>query len=342
MQNKHDTLILVTGGTGFIGSYLIRLLVKNGYRVRALRRANSPMDLVQEVAGQVEWVEADVTDIVGLEDAFAGVTHVCHCAAMVSFHPRDVRRMMDINVEGTANIVNLCLHFGVQKLVYVSSIAAFGRSKERPNLDENSKWIQSKGNSQYAISKYQSEQEVWRGDAEGLPVAIVNPSVVLGSGFWNVGSGRIFKQLYDGLKFWSIGNTGFVDVRDVAQFMLLLLENDIRGERYILNAQNMSFRDLFFTAADAIGAKRPFIKVTPLLAQVAWRVEWLKEKITGAEPVVTRESATASVSSYYYDNTKSLTLPGFSYRPIEQTVRETGAQFLEATKDGFRARVLPL
>lgn len=341
-MTKDNALILVTGGTGFIGSYLIRLLVKNGYRVRALRRAGSPIDLVREVADRVEWVEADVTDIVALEDAFAGVTHVCHCAAMVSFHPRDAERMMNINVEGTANIVNLCLHFGVQKLVHVSSIAAFGRSKERPNLDESCKWIQSKGNSRYAISKYQSEQEVWRGDAEGLPVAIVNPSVVLGSGFWNLGSGRIFKQLYDGLKFWSVGRTGFVDVRDVAQFMLLLLESDIKGERYILNAQNLPFRELFFMAADAIGAKQPFIRVTPLLAQVAWRVEWLKEKITGAEPVVTKESATASVSSYYYANAKSLTIPGFSYRPLEQTVQETGAQFLEAVKDGFGARVLPL
>lgn len=341
-MTKDNALILVTGGTGFIGSYLIRLLIKNGYRVRALRRAGSPMDLVQEVAGQVEWVDADVTDIVALQDAFKGVTHVCHCAAMVSFHPRDVQRMMNINVEGTANIVNLSLDHGVQKLIHISSIAAFGRSKERPNLDENSKWVQSKGNSQYAISKYRSEQEVWRGHAEGLPVAILNPAVVLGSGFWNIGTGRMFKQLHDGLKFWSVGNTGFVDVRDVAHFMLLLLESDINGERFVLNAQNTPFRDLFFMAADAIGAKRPFIKVTPLLAEVAWRVEWLKEKITGAEPVVTKESATASVSSYFYANAKSLTVPGFAYRPLEQTVRETGAQFAEATKNGFAAKVLPI
>lgn len=341
-MTKDNALVLVTGGTGFIGSYLIRLLIKNGYRVRALRRAGSPMDLVQEVADRVEWVDADVTDIVTLQDAFTGVTHVCHCAAMVSFHPRDVQRMMNINVEGTANIVNFSLDYGVQKLIHISSIAAFGRSKERPNLDEKCQWVQSKSNSQYAISKYRSEQEVWRGHAEGLPVAILNPAVVIGSGFWNIGTGRMFKQLYDGLKFWSVGNTGFVDVRDVAQFMLLLLENDINGERFILNAQNTPFRDLFFMAADAIGAKRPFIKVTPLLAEVAWRVEWLKEKITGAEPVVTRESATASVSSYYYANAKSLTVPGFSYRPLDQTVRETGAQFAEAAKNGFAARVLPV
>jgi nucleoside-diphosphate-sugar epimerase len=341
-MTKDNALVLVTGGTGFIGSYLIRLLIKNGYRVRALRRAGSPMDLVQEVADRVEWVDADVTDIVTLQDAFTGVTHVCHCAAMVSFHPRDVQRMMNINVEGTANIVNFSLDYGVQKLIHISSIAAFGRSKDRPNLDEKCQWVQSKSNSQYAISKYRSEQEVWRGHAEGLPVAILNPAVVIGSGFWNIGTGRMFKQLYDGLKFWSVGNTGFVDVRDVAQFMLLLLENDINGERFILNAQNTPFRDLFFMAADAIGAKRPFIKVTPLLAEVAWRVEWLKEKITGAEPVVTRESATASVSSYYYANAKSLTVPGFSYRPLDQTVRETGAQFAEAAKNGFAARVLPV
>lgn len=341
-MNKDNALVLVTGGTGFIGSYLIRLLIKNGYRVRALRRANSPMDLVQQVAGQVEWVDADVTDIMALEEAFTGVTHVCHCAAMVSFHPRDVQQMMNINVEGTANIVNLALDHGVQKLIHVSSIASFGRSKERPNIDETCNWIPGKGNSQYAVSKYQSEQEVWRGNAEGLPVAIVNPAVVLGSGFWNIGTGRMFKQLHDGLKFWSVGRTGFVDVRDVAQFMLLLLERDISGERYILNAQNTPFRDLFFMVADAIGAKRPFIKVTPLLAEVAWRVEWLKEKITGAEPVVTKESAQSSVSSYDYTNEKSLTVPGFTYRPLEQTVRETAEQFVDASKNGFGARVLPV
>jgi len=327
--------ILVTGATGFVGSYLVRLLVGRGYAVRGLRRANSPMDLVGEVAGQVEWVEADVTDLVALEDAFAGITHVFHCAAMVSFHPKDVPRMRQVNVEGTANMVNLALDFGVQHFIHVSSIAAFGRSKARPNLDENSKWIQSKGNSQYAISKYLSEQEVWRAHAEGLPAAIVNPSVILGSGFWDVGSGRMFKQVYQGLKFWSIGHTGVVDVRDVAQFMLVLLEKKITGERFILNARNISFRDLFFNVADALGAKRPFVKVTPLLAELAWRVEWLKEKLLGTEPIVTKESARASISSFQYNNAKSLTVPGFTYRPLEETIEETAGQFLASAQDGL-------
>jgi nucleoside-diphosphate-sugar epimerase len=337
---KNDSLILVTGGTGFLGSYMIRLLVQKGYKIRALHRASSQMDLVKEVADRVEWAEADVTDIVALEDAFQGVTHVMHCAAISSFHPRDAERLRRTNVEGTANVVNLALDFGIQKLVHVSSIAAFGRSKDRPRLDETSKWAQSGGNTRYAISKYQSEQEVWRAHVEGLPVAIVNPAVILGSGFWDAGSPRFFSQIDKGLKFWPVGRSGFVDVRDVAQFMLHLLESDISGERYILSAQNTTYRELFGMIADALGAKPPSVKVTPLLAEVAWRVEWLKEKLLGAEPVVTKESARSSVSSFYYENAKSLSIPGFQYRPLEQTIRETATQYLEAKKEGIRPKVL--
>lgn len=339
---KQDNLILVTGGTGFLGSYLIRLLVKKGYRVRALRRASSRMDLLQEAASKSEWVEGDVTDMVSLEDAFQGVTHVMHCAAISSFHPRDARRLTQINVEGTANVVNLALETGVRKLIHVSSIAAFGRSKERTHLDEQSKWVQSKGNTRYAVSKYLSEKEVWRAYAEGLPVAIVNPAVILGSGFWDAGSPRFFSQIDQGLKFWPVGRSGFVDVRDVAQFMLLLLERDINGERFILNAQNIAYRELFGMIAEALEAKPPSIKVTPLLAEVAWRVEWLKEKLLGLEPVVTKESARSSVSVFYYDNSRSLSMPGFQYRPLEQTVRETAQQYLESKKEGLVAKVLPI
>jgi dihydroflavonol-4-reductase len=333
-----DNLVLVTGGTGFLGSYLLRYLVERGHRLRALRRPGSSMDLV---ADGVEWVEADVTDLIALEDAMQGVTQVCHCAAMVSFHPRDVTRMMQVNVEGTANLVNLSLDMGVRRFVHASSIAAIGRSKERPRLTEASPWVQSRENSQYAISKYRSEQEVWRGHAEGLAAAIVNPAIILGSGFWDTGSNRFFRQLHQGLKFSPVGRSGFVDVRDVARFMALLLESDISGQRYILNAQNIPYRDFFRLAAAALRVAPPPIPVGPLLAEAAWRVEWLKEKILGTAPVVTRESARASVSQFYYQNDKSRSVFNFDYLPLEQTIRETAAQFLEASKDGFRPRVLP-
>lgn len=335
-------IILVTGGTGFLGSYLIRLLIRKGYTVRALRRHNSPMDLVADVANQVEWVEADITDIIALEDAMQGVSYVMHCAAMVSFHPRDVTRMMQINVEGTANLVNLSLEMGVKRFIHVSSIASIGRTKERPQLDEKAKWVQSSGNSQYAISKYQGEQEAWRGHAEGLSVAIVNPAIVLGSGFWNIGSAKFFKQISDGLKFSPVGRSGFVDVRDVAQFMVLLLESEVSGDRFILNAENTLYRDFFKMIAGALGAKVPPIPVTPFLAEVAWRVEWLKEKLLGVDPMVTKETARSSVSSFYYSNEKSRAAFDFEYRPLEKTIQEIGAQFLEARQNGLKPLTLPL
>lgn len=340
--DKNTDLLLVTGGTGFIGSYLLRLLVNCGYRVRALKRNNSPMDLVQDIAGRVEWVEGDVTDVVSLEDAFAGVTHVLHCAAISSFHPRDAERLARINVDGTANVVNIALETDVKKLIHVSSIAAFGRSKERPRMDESSHWIQSSGNTRYAVSKYQSEQEVWRAHAEGLPVAIVNPAIVLGSGFWDAGSPRFFTQIDQGLKFWPAGRSGFVDVRDVVHFMLHLLESDIDGKRFILSAGDMPFRELFNQIAAELKVPPPSIKITPLLAEVAWRVEWLKEKLLGLEPVATKESARSSVSSYFYDNARSLSVFGFQYRSLEETIRETAGQYLEAKTEGLKAKVLPL
>ncbi len=337
---QKDSLVLVTGATGFVGSYLIRSLLQKGMRVRALRRKNSRLDLLAGVADKVEWIQADVTDTGALEDAFEGVTHVCHCAAIVSFHPKDADKMLKVNVEGTANIVNLCLDFGVKKLVYVSSIAALGRATNRPHLDESCKWVESKDNSRYAISKYGAEMEVHRGIAEGLSVAIVSPSVIVGSQYWDEGMAGFFKKIDQGLKFCPSGGSGFVDVRDVVRFMTLLLESDISGERYILNSDNLSHKQFFGMIARELGAVPPPVTVGPLLAEVAWRVEWLKEKILGVTPMVTRESARASVTNYTYGNEKSRSVFGFEYLTMEQTVRDTARQFLEAKREGFVLKFL--
>ncbi|HLP96067.1 MAG TPA: SDR family NAD(P)-dependent oxidoreductase [Saprospiraceae bacterium] len=337
---QKDALVLVTGATGFVGSYLLRLLLKKGWKVRALRRKNSQMALVADIADRVEWREADVTDMGALEDAFEGVTHVCHCAALVSFHPKDADKMMKINVEGTANIVNLCLDFGVKRLVHVSSIAALGRTPKRKHLDETSKWVESPHNSRYAISKFRAEMEVQRGVAEGLSAAMVNPSVVVGSKDWEEGMSGFFKKIDQGLKFCPSGGSGFVDVRDVVRFMVHLLESEYNGERYILNVDNLSHRDFFRMIADELGVKPPPVTVGPFLAEVAWRVEWLKEKILGATPMVTRESARASVTHYTYGNEKSLSVFGFTYTPFPKTVHEVAQQYLEAKKEGYAVKVL--
>jgi nucleoside-diphosphate-sugar epimerase len=337
---EQNSLVLVTGATGFVGSYLIRLLLQKGYKVRGLRRTSSSMSFLDGVAEQVEWAEADVCDLGALEDAFQGVTHVFHGAAMVSFHPKDARKMMKINVEGTKNIVNCCIDFGVKRLVHVSSIAALGRTANRPHLDENCKWVESKQNSRYALSKYAAEMEVQRGIAEGLSAAIVSPSVIVGSKDWEEGMSGFFKKIDEGLKFCPSGGSGFVDVRDVVQFMVQLMESDISGERYILNSDNLSHRQFFGMIATELGVAPPPVTVGPLLAEVAWRVEWLKEKILGTTPLATKESARASVTNFTYGNEKSRSVFGFEYRPIGQTIRETAAQYLEAKKEGYGVKIL--
>jgi len=337
---QKDSLVLVTGATGFVGSYLTRLLVQKGWRVRALRRKSSNLTLLADVADKVEWMEADITDLGALEDAFEGVTHVCHCAAVVSFHPKDGGKMLKINVEGTKNIVNLCLDFEIKRLVHISSIAALGRTPNRPHLDENCKWIESKGNSRYALSKYGAEMEVQRGIAEGLSAAIVSPSVIVGSGNWEDGMAGFFKKIDEGLKFCPSGGSGFVDVRDVVRFIALLLESDISGERYILNSENLSHRQFFGMIAQELAVSPPPITVGPFLAEVAWRVEWLKEKILGTTPMATKESARASVTYYTYGNEKSRSVFGFEYLTMEQTVRDTAKQYLAAKREGYAVKFL--
>lgn len=325
--------ILLTGATGFLGAQVLRILVQKNYDVRALKRPNSRMDLVADIADKATWMDMDINDS-ALEDAFEGITHVCHCAAVVSFHPKDVRRMMQVNVEGTANLVNLALDFGVEKFVHTSSIAALGRSKDRTHLDESSKWENSPLNTQYAISKYYAEQEVWRGEAEGLNVAIINPTMVIGPGYWNENTARFFKQIYEGLKFCPTGASGFVDVRDVADFMVRLLESDINGQRYVLCGENTSYRAFFDAIAQQLNVPAPSITVAPWLAEIAWRVEWLKEAFTGATPMVTKESARSSVSRFTYGNQKSLAaFPDFRYRPLSESIAYTAARFLADVKN---------
>ncbi len=340
IKNKQ---ILVTGGTGFLGSYLLRYLVREGYtRVRALRRATSTMDLVAEVADKIEWVESDVLDTFSLEDAMQDVQLLYHCAAVVSFDPQDYDQMRQINVDGTANVVNAALAAGVEKMVHVSSIAAIGRMKNQPQVSEQTKWERSNHNSEYAISKYLSENEVWRGMVEGLNVAVVNPSVILGSGRWDENALKFFKMVWKNFPFYTKGTTGFVDVRDVARFMLLLMESEVSGERYILNGENLTYQTVFNEIALHLNKKPPSIQVNPLIQQIAWRVEWLRSKLFGGRPFITRETAATALRSYFYENEKSRTDFDFEYTPIRQTIAETCRQFREAAATEFESKVLPL
>ncbi len=333
--------ILVTGGTGLLGSYLLRKLILDGHtRIRALKRPTSQLHLVQDIKDQIEWVECDILDVIGLEDAMQGVAQVYHCAAVVSFKSSERKKMKHINVNGTANVVNAALDANISKMVYVSSIAAIGRSLKNPIVRENQKWENSTINTAYAKTKYLAEKEVWRGVAEGLNVAIINPSVILGSGVWKSGSTQIFHEIWKGLKFFPEGQTGFVDVRDVVQLMIKMMESDVSAERFIANGANLAFKDFFEKIAASVQKPAPNIPVNAFIRGVAWRAEWLKSKIYGSSPMITKETAMISSKSFSFENTKSTRTFDFQYRPIDETIQAIGAQLIEASKKQFHPILL--
>ncbi len=336
--------ILVTGGTGLVGAYLLQYLVGQGFmNIKATKRASSNMDLVASFSSKITWLEGDVLDVFFLEDAFEDVEYVFHCAAMVSFDSKEAAQMLHTNVEGTANVVNACLAENVKKMIHVSSIAALGRSKKMNDdklIDEKSKFQDNTYYSQYALSKYLSEQEVWRGSAEGLNMAIVNPSIVLGSGFWNQSSTALFKTVWYGLKYYPIGSTGFVDVRDVARFMALLMESEIQDERFILNAKNLSYQSYFSLVANAIGKNPPSILIKPWLNALVWRFEWLRAKLLGRKPMVTKETAHTSAQKTSFDNQKSIHAFDFQYINIEDTIQDIGKDFKAAAQNGWKPNLL--
>lgn len=318
-------MVLVTGGAGLVGKELITQLLAKGKQVRAIynKTALGAFD-----ASRVEQLQCNILDVVGLEEAMAGIEEVYHCAAIVTFNPKRKMEMFKINVEGTANVVNAALDAGVKKMVYVSSVAALGRIREDELINETMNWTEETSNSSYGQSKYLAELEVWRGIGEGLNAVMVNPVVILGDGDWNSGSSQIFKNVYKEFPWYSDGTTGFVDVRDVAAAMIQLMEADINAQRFILSATNRSFHELFNLVANAFGKKPPHKKVTPFIAKIVWRLEALKSKFTGQDPLITKETARTAMAKVNFDNSKlTKFLPQFSYRKIEDTVSYSCALF---------------
>jgi dihydroflavonol-4-reductase len=328
-------MVLVTGGTGFLGSYLIKELIQKNYFVRAIRRNTSrvPFYISHDILDKVEWVEGDILDPVSLEDAMEGVDAVIHCAALVSFHKKDKNQIYPVNVQGTANVVNTALEKNIQRLVHVSSVAALGRTKVSSHVNEEKKWQENKNNTHYAISKYKAEMEVWRGVGEGLQAIVVNPSTFLGYGDWTTSSCRIFKSVYDGFAWYTTGINGFVDVEDVARAIVLLMESNISDQKFIANGDNWSFQQLFNTIADSFGKSRPRRQAHPLLINVVRKIEEMKSLFADSKPLLTKESARIANSHTFFDSDKLLkALPGFSFTPLQETIERACKKYLNAIK----------
>jgi dihydroflavonol-4-reductase len=324
-------MILVTGATGLVGSHLIYSLLQAHDTVVALCRPTSDKALVKKVLryyaddvdtifNRIQWREADLLDVYALQDVFDGITHVYHCAAIVSFNPAEADRTILENTQSTANLVNVCLHHKITKFIHVSSVAALGRAGKKSLISENTQWTPSKHNSAYAKSKYKSELEVWRGQQEGLDMAIVNPGIILGPGDWSQGSPALVKKIADGFKYYTLGTNGYVDVRDVVAIMIQLMTSDIKNDRFILVAENLSYKKIFDLMAEALGVKAPYAKAEAWQAALVWRAEWLRTKIFGGKPLITSETARSAQATYFYENNKVRKALDFTFVPIAETI----------------------
>ncbi|MCK9203749.1 MAG: NAD-dependent epimerase/dehydratase family protein [Bacteroidales bacterium] len=332
-------MILVTGGTGLLGSHLLFDLVQSGKPVRAIKRKNSDTNMVakifsyyipdaRDLASEIQWVEADLLDFGAMEDALEGITEIYHAGAVVSFYPKDHKAMLKVNIEGTANLVNQAIDHKVEKFCYVSSVATMGRAENNGLTSEETYWVTSRKNSVYSISKYGAEREVWRGMEEGLKAVIINPSVILGPGFWNDNSG-LFRLVWEGLKYYTQGVNGYVDVRDIVKAMTGLMDNNIFGQRFICSSENVSYKDFFTMIAKYLHKPAPSVNVPMALTSLAWRVETIRAFLTGSKPEVTREMAITTTQKYTYTHEKLCQTLNFKFRPVEESIREICGFFLQ-------------
>jgi len=325
-------MVLVTGSTGLVGAYLLLELTALGVRVRALYRPGSDRSRVERLFRHygreadlrlIDWAEGDVTDIPSIDEALVGVKQVYHCAAVVSFSPKERAYMHKVNVEGTANVVNCCLAKDGVRMCHVSSVAAIGRKGTVDPIDEETAWTESEHNSEYGRSKHAAEMEVWRGMEEGLDAYIVNPCIIIGAGAGAKSTERIFTQIDEGLRFYGPGINAFVDVRDTVRAMRLLMETRTKNERFILAAGTYPFKALFDLMADALGRPRTERLLDRRMAELAWRMFALQGFFTGRAPLITRETMRTAFGTSVYNNSKLLdALPGFAYRDLPATVKD--------------------
>ncbi len=323
-------MILVTGGTGLIGSHLLFHLISNGNKVRSNYRTKESIDKVHNVFGyytdnpsdlveQIDWVRADITNLGGLDSLFDGIYQVFHCAALISFDPKDFKALERTNVEGTANIVNLSLKHKVKKLCYVSSIAAIGPSLKQKEITEETEWLETKA-SVYGITKYEAELEVWRASQEGLSVVIVNPGVVIGPGFWKSGSGTFFSYAAKGKKYYIPGGTGFVSVHDVIKAMTMLMASEIKTERFILVGQNMTYGELFKKIAPKLGVEPPDRKVSKFMLELFWRLDWARSHLFGKRRRLSRIMAKGLYQQQIYSNRKIRSQLDFTFVDLDKAI----------------------
>lgn len=338
-------MILVTGGTGLVGSHLLLELLKAGNNVRAIHRKQSDLQAVKKVFSyyisseeteflfkNIEWMEANLNDIVALSEAFEDITTVYHCAALISFDPADKKQLRKINIEGTANIVNLCISSNIKKLCYISSIATMELSPGGEEITENFTWFPETDHSEYAISKHGAEIEVWRASQEGVPVVILNPGIIIGPGFWDSGSGLLFKKINSGFNYHFPKITGFVGVLDVTRAAILLMESNIENEQYIVVSENLKFKEVLEMVAESLNKPAPNIALKPWMVKIGWFYQYMTSAIFGSKRQLTRKDSKALFEHTFYCNEKIKYDLNFTFIPVKQVIECTGKIFRKEIK----------
>ncbi|HXS35166.1 MAG TPA: NAD-dependent epimerase/dehydratase family protein [Flavipsychrobacter sp.] len=322
-------MVLVTGASGFLGQHLVRYLSAKGCQVRALYHHHPPSKDLQGLPG-ITWMKFNLLDIYEVEEAMKDISDVYHCAAVVSFNPKRREEMLHFNSESTAHIVNQAIEQGIRKMVYISSVAALGRSDSKKIITEEEEWEESKHNSAYGMSKYMAEMEVWRGMGEGLNAVIVNPGIILGEGDWNDGSARLMKIVSKEFPFYTQGVTSWVDINDVITLLYMLMQSDVADERFILSEGNHAFKEVFTLMANALNKKPSAIKASGFMTELVWRFSMLKTRLFNAPATITKETARNAQSLSYYDNSKLLSFfPNYSYTPLSETINRMATVFVK-------------
>ncbi|MEM7381397.1 MAG: NAD-dependent epimerase/dehydratase family protein, partial [Bacteroidota bacterium] len=322
-----------------VGAHLLLHLLHTNKGLRALRRESSDLERVKRIFSyyssnpdelflKIEWFEADLNDIPTLESAFRGVTEVYHCAALISFDPADFQQLQKVNQAGTNNIVNLCIAKKVKKLCYVSSIATIGKSLNGEMATEETEWIGEDVNV-YALSKHLAELEVWRASQEGIPVVIVNPGIILGPGFWDSGSGVLFKMGSKGLRFYPPGGTGFVTVTDVVRMMIQLMESDVSNERFIAVDKNLTYQEILSNIAREFGKRTPKRVLKFWQLEILWRLDFVWSKLSGSGRKLTKKGVQSLRTQQFYDNSKVVETLNFDFELMEGNIYYTCNRFKE-------------
>ncbi len=313
-------MIAVTGANGLLGSFIVRKLLETQTPFVALKRTESDTALLADINPYITWRDADILDPVSLQEALDGITGVIHTAALVSFTPRDSKKLFAVNVDGTKNVIDACLVKGVERVLHVSSVAALGRQKNQSVVTEKNQWIDSSLNTHYGETKYKAELEVFRGQEEGLNTLIVNPSVILARGNWLKSSARLFNYAWKERPFYTGGSFNYVDVRDVTNLIYSLYHSAYSGERFILNGGTVPIKKFFDAAATLFNKKGPGIKVSKSILTVVAGLESARSLIFGTEPLITRETARLADTHFIFDNQKVINAMEYPFRPLEDTL----------------------